>query len=371
MHKSVSIEDALYGPFVVKGLAATIIQQDVFVRLKKIGQFGALAMWHPNGSYSRYQHCVGTWYLTQYLLRRMQCKYPQLLLSGRVIQLAGLAALLHDIGHGPMSHLFDDWIQSECPLEPLADHESRSVAIMHDICREMLTTQEMDFIQALILGDSAFITAAGKQNPLLQQHPWLLHLINKKDQAPLDVDNFDYINRDCLHLQGEPLVSKAEMFEFLEGFRVVDGRLCFDQDFLGLIKRFLQCRYDFHSQYYSSRRTKDQEAKIDFTPLQPLRHLLQSGQWLDWTDADLTKTQIQKENLATSTTTSVSSVTTTTITAIATSTTTTTDNSKNSKNSKNSSKEIVKHVHYLPVGVKGVWLHSLGNARFQILAGPV
>lgn len=316
------VTDLLYGQFRVGGLAEKIIQMDFFSRLKDIGQLGALSVWKPCANYSRWEHCIGTWYLSQYTLRALQAKYPDLLLTGRTIELVGLSALLHDVGHGPFSHLFDKWTEKQCPDHPLAHHEDRSIWIVKKIAPEIgITAEEEEMICQLIRPQSQ------SENEILKRHPWLLHLINKGNVLPLDLDNVDYINRDALHLQGIPILSWEQVRNLLSGMRIVNNRLCFESDSLRDLESLLGCRLRFHQMFYHHPKTLASESRILYPFAECFSSVLDDS-WWSYTDKDLKVTK---------------------------------------------TKARVKFHHppisYLPEGVTGVWLHHLGNAFFQILDG--
>ena len=73
-------------------------------RLRRIHQLGVSHFTYPGADHSRFSHCLGVLHLMQQALQRLGTDDVQVRV-GREPLLA--AALLHDVGHGPFSHLFE------------------------------------------------------------------------------------------------------------------------------------------------------------------------------------------------------------------------------------------------------------------------
>lgn len=148
-------------------------------RLRRIHQLGVSNFTYPGAEHNRLAHTLGVVHLMHAVLRHLERKHPdQEIKSARQPLLA--AALLHDVGHGPFSHLFEPCLG--------IDHEEWSVAIIldestavHQILREQgvyLPSHAADLIQ--------------KDN--FKHPPWQKALLSSE----LDVDRLDYIRRDSL-----------------------------------------------------------------------------------------------------------------------------------------------------------------------------
>src|SRR5437764_5498624 len=143
------------GNIKVSPLALKIIDTPEFQRLRNIKQLGVCQYVFPAATHTRFEHSIGTYYITSKMVEKLQKSYPdkiynipdigQSQLTDFVCELIKLAGLCHDIGHGPFSHVFDELLSNN-------HHETRSCLIIEKICqRELqLSTHHIKFIQSII-----------------------------------------------------------------------------------------------------------------------------------------------------------------------------------------------------------------------------
>src|SRR5262249_23094537 len=101
---------------VVRLLGAMEVQ-----RLRRIRALGVASLAFPGAEHSRFTHAIGAAHVMKRLierLRRFDSDLPnwQRLSEGRAKE-ALAAALLHDVGHGPLSHLFEEALPGALPHE--------------------------------------------------------------------------------------------------------------------------------------------------------------------------------------------------------------------------------------------------------------
>ena len=156
-------------------------------RLRRVRQLGLTSLVFPGAEHSRFAHAIGAAHVMARLQERIAKQHGVLPAALRLDQAAardGLAAaLLHDLGHGPFSHLFEEVLPHARP------HEEWTVAILLDPATEVH--------QALAGLDREM--PARVASLITGSHPlrWLASMVS----GVLDVDRCDYLLRDS-HMTG-------------------------------------------------------------------------------------------------------------------------------------------------------------------------
>ena len=87
-----------------------IIDSPLFQRLRRIKQLSGAHLTYPSAQHSRFEHSLGVMHIaTEAGFALNEKGY----LNSDDVQILRLAGLLHDIGHGPFSHLFEEVIQEK------------------------------------------------------------------------------------------------------------------------------------------------------------------------------------------------------------------------------------------------------------------
>lgn len=215
-----------------------IINTEEFQRLRRLRQL-ATAHWVWLGAtHTRFEHSISVAYLAGRLAEHLQVKQPELNITERQILLVQLAGLLHDVGHGPFSHLFDDVFLKNSD-SPMAHHEQRSVAIVARLLKKSAfdySAEEIAFVQSLIA-------------PTKGQEGFLYHIVANQVNH-LDVDKMEYIKRDaraCGLSQGG---FDTDTMRIINAARVVDGCICYHYKVYEDIYNLFQTRYRLHTTVY-------------------------------------------------------------------------------------------------------------------------
>eukprot|EP01121_Diplochlamys_sp_Union-15-3_P021624 TRINITY_DN8840_c0_g1_i1.p1 TRINITY_DN8840_c0_g1~~TRINITY_DN8840_c0_g1_i1.p1 ORF type:complete len:144 (+),score=11.84 TRINITY_DN8840_c0_g1_i1:43-474(+) len=124
--------DPVHGHIELPSYCIDFIDTAQFQRLRDLKQLGCTYLVFPGASHNRYEHSIGVSYLAGTLLKRfqvifyfpffffsfhvefllvLQVKQPELEITKRDLKLIRLAGLCHDLGHGPFSHSFENWIR--------------------------------------------------------------------------------------------------------------------------------------------------------------------------------------------------------------------------------------------------------------------
>ena len=152
-------------------------------RLRRIRQLGVASMAFPGGEHTRFSHAVGTAFVMKQLLVRLRHIHEDLPYWQRITTDYGrdalAAAILHDVGHGPLSHLFEDAIPGT------AHHEEWTERIV--------LSPETDVFRVLSAQDPGMPARVAAL--VRGEHP--LAYLAKAVSGTLDVDRCDYLLRDA------------------------------------------------------------------------------------------------------------------------------------------------------------------------------
>jgi hypothetical protein len=100
-----------------------------FQRLTQIRQLGLAFLVYPGAEHSRFIHALGAYHLSLQMIEAMQRQDKNLFTEAELLAIP-LAALCHDIGHGPFSHLFErvtkEFVSSG------SDHETWTIRILEE-----------------------------------------------------------------------------------------------------------------------------------------------------------------------------------------------------------------------------------------------
>ncbi|MHA1199911.1 MAG: HD domain-containing protein [Candidatus Heimdallarchaeaceae archaeon] len=90
-----------------------IIDTSIFQRLRRIIQLGGVSISYPSATHSRFMHSLGAHHVANRIGNFLNKKHPEIL-TQEDLKRVSLTALIHDIGHGPFSHMFEDTIRMLC-----------------------------------------------------------------------------------------------------------------------------------------------------------------------------------------------------------------------------------------------------------------
>lgn len=156
------IRDSVYGDISLSKFETQVMDMPQFQRIRRIKQLGLISLIYPGANHTRFEHCIGTMNLASKLGNELE-------LSEDEIELLRISGLLHDIGHGPFSHVSEGVLSF--PHEDLTEYVIEKTS-MHDLLTERFNTKE---IIEIIHGE-------GYLGPIIS--------------GELDVDRMDYLLRD-------------------------------------------------------------------------------------------------------------------------------------------------------------------------------
>ena len=106
------IHDPIHGTITITPIMKLIIDTPEFQRLRQLKQLGATYFVFPSATHTRFEHSLGVSYLAGKLMETLQKNQPRLKITPKEIEITRIAGLIHDLGHGPFSHLYDNYIRN-------------------------------------------------------------------------------------------------------------------------------------------------------------------------------------------------------------------------------------------------------------------
>ena len=181
---SKKINCPLYGFISITPRMRSIIDTPEFKRLHNLRQLGLTYLIYPSANHTRFEHSLGVSHLAKILATSLQKNQPELGITDNEIELIQISGLIHDIGHGPFSHLYD------YEFSPGCHHEKRGQVLF---C-EMVSKYKLSFTQ----NEINFIIDCIDPPKELESN-FKYQIVSNKI-CSIDVDKIDYIQRDNYHL---------------------------------------------------------------------------------------------------------------------------------------------------------------------------
>ncbi|KAK5966250.1 Deoxynucleoside triphosphate triphosphohydrolase SAMHD1 [Trichostrongylus colubriformis] len=128
------IQDMVHGPISLFYPLDRIVDTREFQRLRDLKQLGVTHLVYPCSTHSRFVHSLGTYWLAFKFVENLK-RDTSLNISGQDHLCVSLAALCHDLGHGPFSHLFDG-VFRDASRAPKYTHESLSIRLLRRIVND-------------------------------------------------------------------------------------------------------------------------------------------------------------------------------------------------------------------------------------------
>lgn len=244
-----------------------IVQHPLFQRLTRIKQLGLTSLVFPGAQHTRFQHSLGAFHLMTEALLTLQQK--GIFIFDSEAEAVSAAILMHDIGHGPFSHVLED-------------------TLIRGISHEEISLLMMEKINSDLGGQLNLAISIFKGN---YQKQFLHQLISSQ----LDMDRLDYLRRDSFFTGvNEGNIGSARIIKMLD---VVDDSLCVDHKGIYSIENYLTSRRLMYWQVYLHkttvgaerllinilRRAKDLAAKgADIFGTPSLRYFLYNDVDRDW-----------------------------------------------------------------------------------------
>lgn len=117
------IHDPIHGTSIFERHEVALLDTPFLQRLRSIAQNGPTSLVYPSANATRLEHSVGVCAMANKMLQLLRERHPDLI-TPEVITEVRIAALLHDISHGPFSHLSEEIIKDFQEVRLCADQNS-------------------------------------------------------------------------------------------------------------------------------------------------------------------------------------------------------------------------------------------------------
>lgn len=242
------INDPVHGFIKIpQGLLLDIIQHPLMQRLTRIKQLGMSSFVYPGAQHTRFQHSIGAFHLTSEAMLALSQK--GIFIFDSEAEAVEMAILMHDIGHGPFSHVLENTLISGI------SHEDISLRMMEQI--------NSDLSGQLTLALNIFRN---------EYHKKFLHQLIS---SQLDMDRLDYLRRDSFFTGvQEGVVGCARIIKMLN---VIEDNLVIDEKGIYPIENYLTSRRSMYWQVYLHKTVVACE-KILINILRRAKYLVKNGE---------------------------------------------------------------------------------------------
>ncbi len=242
------INDPVFGFIKIpKGILYGIVEHPLFQRLNRINQLGLAFVVYPGARHTRFQHSLGAFHLMSEAIQNLQQK-GQFIFDSEA-EAVQAAILMHDIGHGPFSHVLEN------TLIHGISHEEISLMMMEEINRSM--NGQLNLAISIFKGD------------------YPKNFLHQLISSQLDMDRLDYLRRDSFYTGvTEGNIGSARIIKMLN---VIDDSLVVEQKGIYSLENYLTTRRLMYWQVYLHRTCVAYE-KVLVNMLKRAKELIRKGQ---------------------------------------------------------------------------------------------
>ena len=221
-----TIIDPVFGFInVPRGLLLQIVKHPLMQRLSRIKQLGMASVVYPGAQHTRFQHSLGAFHLMSEAIKVLSQK--GIFIFDSEAEAVQAAILMHDIGHGPFSHVLEN-------------------TLIHGISHEEISLMMMDLMNKEMGGE---LTLAIK----IFRDEYPKRFLHQLISSQLDMDRLDYLRRDSFFTGvTEGNIGSARIIKMLN---VVDDQLVIDYKGIYSIENYLTSRRLMYWQVYLHKTT--------------------------------------------------------------------------------------------------------------------
>ena len=229
-HKS--IRDPLYGFINLSKKETEIIDTPVFRRLQNIKQLSHAFVVYPSAIHTRFEHSLGALHVADRMCQQLELDIKQR-------ELVRFSILLHDIGHGPFSHLFEHVLT-----------KINSAKFNHEDISSWIINENAEISSIVKSYKKSIIEILQKDDRVSKWESSGKSLLSDIISSGLDADKLDYLRRDSYHIGAA--YGQFDLERIIQTIRTNQNktRVCIDGKGKDSVENYRLGRYLMHAQVY-------------------------------------------------------------------------------------------------------------------------
>ena len=236
------INDPIHGFIGLTEIEAKVINCETFQRLRRIKQLSGGHYVYPSAEHTRFSHCIGAMHLAGRTGKKL---LHEVGMGDDVLQDVRVAGLLHDLGHGPFSHVFEEslienrgwnhedvteWLVLESEIGEILEAGGISKKRIADLARGRRTTKKDAIVSGIVAGQ-------------------------------VDADKMDYLTRDSFYCGVN--YGLVDIHRLIDSLEVSKGyQLEFSLAARGALEAFLVARYEMFLNVYYHKTVRSVEVML-------------------------------------------------------------------------------------------------------------
>ncbi|MBW2631374.1 MAG: HD domain-containing protein [Deltaproteobacteria bacterium] len=227
-------------------------------RLRRIYQLQSARWVYPSAEHTRFQHSLGTMHMAgefgRHLYPGLRETFPETPSINFIEELLRVGGLLHDVGHGPYGHFFDDHFLSQYGLT----HEKLGQKVITDklghLIKDIRRSPSGVFEEGELLNPEQIAFLIKKPESEREEQPGWLYFLRQLFSGVYTVDNLDYVRRDAYMTGFSIDIVDMQRLRFYTFF--TEKGLTLHQVGISALGRFLNARLSLYSNVYFHRTTR-------------------------------------------------------------------------------------------------------------------
>ncbi len=223
--------DPIHGRIEIPEYCVEIIDTIEFQRLRYLKQLGLVSYVFYGATHTRFEHSIGVSWIAGEWIKHLSRKQPELGITLEDIKTVQIAGLVHDLGHGPFSHTFENFIKKSRP-DINYNHEQMSINIFKQM-KLSIDLETIDSVCKIISGTRL-------------EKPFLGDTVHNVANG-LDSDKLDYFIRDS---QCTSFKIGCDWKRLVYESSVLDGKIVYPEKLVGDVFNLYQTRFRLYKELY-------------------------------------------------------------------------------------------------------------------------